>query len=57
MHPTARERGGEWFVDSQNQVRLGQNAEWSAANSLRMAQKQEYEREQWVRHNWRQDDD
>lgn len=50
-------QGGEYFVDKQGQVRLGISAEWTAANSLRMAQQQEYERQQWVRHNWRDDHD
>jgi len=51
MHPTARERGGEWFVDNQGQVRLGQNLEWSEANTRRIAATQERERDEWIRNN------
>ena len=57
MHPAGQAAGAEWFVDSQGQVKLGQNAEWSKAHAAQIAKTQEYERQQWMRHNRRQDDD
>ena len=56
MRPDLKAQGAEWFVDSQGQVKLGQNAEWSKAHAAQIAKTQEYERQQWLRHNRRQDD-